>query len=355
MSITISLHFGTTSKVNIKHNLNVENYRESLSFEDGRLVNHDRSDENVLLINRYDTKVSFRKNVQNLLGEKNVSAIENILANYNAGKRASRQIKFADLFKEERKQHFEHCEAIIQFGGVVDCDPISDREQVEMLNKALDKFRERLPFAFITSAVIHLDETTPHIHITYIPLQVNPERKKGVGLNMTLTACAGGARKDFIDLRSKLEKDLDGIAIERGYEVRHPRVKGRHVDQRDYNKMLEEQERINRDRARLESDRLAMEQSLRNSQAALLERENRLNEREEAIAEKEKHPSFKKLLNFYEKVSDVLFKAARKFGFDPLREDERDYSQTLAIIEKLIERAPERENEPEIERRGNFR
>lgn len=353
MSITVSIHFGTTSKVNIKHNLNVENYRDGLSFEDGRRVNHDRSHENIVLVNRYDTNVSFRKNVINLLGEENIQAIENILANYNAGQRASRQIKFADLFNEKRKQHFEHCEALIQFGGT-DCDPIDEKEHVQMYKEALKKFSERMPFAFITSVVIHLDETTPHMHITYIPLQVNPERKKGVALNMALTACAGGKQRDFCALRSNLEKDLDGIAIERGYEVIHPRIKGPHVDQREYNKIREERERLNRDRARLESDRLAMEQSLRNSQAALYERENRLNEREEAIEEKERHPSFKKLLNFYEKVSDVLSKAARKFGMDPLREDERDYSQTLAIIDKLIDRSKERSNEREIERKGDF-
>lgn len=55
---------------------------------------------------------------------------------------------------------------------------MSRSEQIEYFNHCLDFFRSEFPTAKIVSAIIHFDETTPHMHVTFLPIA---ERKSKTG------------------------------------------------------------------------------------------------------------------------------------------------------------------------------
>jgi hypothetical protein len=312
----------TASKVNIKHNLNVENYRDGLTFEDGRIIDHERSRDNIVLMDRYDVHKQFRTNVLTILGEKNVALLENNLEDYNAGKRKSRQIGIKDLFDEKRKQHFEHRECIIQFGNRE--DDISERDQVEMLKQAFDCFKQTYKFAFISSAVIHLDESTPHLHITFVPIQLARDKQKGVPLNLSLDSCLGGGRGKFAEARDKLDKGLEDIARSRGYRVKNPKIKRAHKDQRAYNELLAREKALEARRDEIEHELLVGQNRLQASQNELEKRENELLEREKELKEREefnKHRLADGKL-FMDYLHQPIWSLSYKLGLDPTRDDQ---------------------------------
>lgn len=337
MNITTSIYINTASKVNIKHNLNVENYRDGLTFEDGRIIDHERSRDNIVLMDRYDVHKQFRTNVLTILGEKNVALLESNIEDYNAGKRKSRQIGIKDLFDEKRKQHFEHRECVIQFGNRE--DNISERDQVEMLKQAFDCFRQTYKFAFISSAAIHLDESTPHLHITFVPIQLARDKQKGVPLNLSLDSCLGGGAKRFSQARAELDKGLEDIARSRGYIVKNPKIKRAHGDQRAYNELRAREQELEARREQYERDMLVIQNQLKASQNELKERENELTERENKLKEREefnKHRLADGKL-FLDYLHQPIWSLSYKLGLDPTRDDQfakacqlvGDYLQTV--------------------------
>lgn len=55
----------------------------------------------------------------------------------------------------------------------------SREEQIEYFDSCLKFFKQEFPSVHIVSAIIHFDETTPHMHITYIPTIQRPKKKTG--------------------------------------------------------------------------------------------------------------------------------------------------------------------------------
>lgn len=350
MNITTSIHINTASKVNIKHNLNVENYRDGLTFEDGRIIDHERTRDNIELVNNYDVHKQFRTNVRSMLGEKNVAIIDDKLADYNAGKRKSRQVGFDNLFDEKRKQHFEHRECVIQFGNRE--DNISERDQVEMLKQAFDSFKQTYKFAFISSAVIHLDESTPHLHITFVPIQLARDKQKGVPLNLSLDSCLGGGAKRFSQARAELDKGLEDIARSRGYSVKNPKIKRAHGDQRAYNELRAREQELEARREQYERDMLVIQNQLKASQYELKERENELTERENKLKEQEEFIKYRladgKL--FMDYLHQPIWSLSYKLGLDPTKDDQfAKACQLVGDYLKTVEPArqePTREVDP---------
>lgn len=94
------------------------------------------------------------------------------LAHYNANKRADRQIP--DYLEHVSGSHSDiACEIIIQIG---DRDFWSDKSHQDkqcmtpIYTDQLEYLRELVPELMIASAVIHYDESSPHIHIIGVPV-----------------------------------------------------------------------------------------------------------------------------------------------------------------------------------------
>lgn len=72
----------------------------------------------------------------------------------------------------KRKPRFDAvkmCEITVQIGGDL-AENGTEEEQVEALKEAFEELRDQYGEKNIVSAVIHVDETTPHLHFDFVPI-----------------------------------------------------------------------------------------------------------------------------------------------------------------------------------------
>lgn len=130
---------------------------------------------------------------------------------YNEGKRADRQI--SDYLKHISNSRSDvACEIIIQVGdkdywsseAAVSKDTISEayRQNLEHLQKLVPEFK-------IASAVIHFDESSPHLHIVGVP--VADGYKRGLSKQVAKTKVFTAERLEFLqkEMRQNIERSLD--------------------------------------------------------------------------------------------------------------------------------------------------
>ena len=110
------------------------------------------------------------------------------LTEYNAKqKRKDRIIKDYHEHIRHSRQEQEYHEVIFQIGNQDDTSCGSDIGKVatELIREFADGFQSRNPHLRVFNAVIHLDETTPHIHIDFVPFAT--EQKRGLSTRVSLT------------------------------------------------------------------------------------------------------------------------------------------------------------------------
>lgn len=83
--------------------------------------------------------------------------IESILEENYTGKR------------KVRSTAVKMCEITVQIGGDL-AENGTEEEQVEALKQAFEELKEQYGEKNIVSAVIHVDETTPHLHFDFVPI-----------------------------------------------------------------------------------------------------------------------------------------------------------------------------------------
>lgn len=83
--------------------------------------------------------------------------IESILEENYTGKR------------KVRSTAVKMCEITVQIGGDL-AENGTEEEQVEALKQAFEELRDQYGEKNIVSAVIHVDETTPHLHFDFVPI-----------------------------------------------------------------------------------------------------------------------------------------------------------------------------------------
>lgn len=99
---------------------------------------------------------------------------------YNAGqKRNDRKIKdYYEKIKYSDNKEKLFYENVVQLGDMYDT-PVVDgngnmtqaaKEAVDLLEEYVRTFSERNPNLYMFNCVLHLDESTPHLHIDYIPM-----------------------------------------------------------------------------------------------------------------------------------------------------------------------------------------
>ena len=107
--------------------------------------------------------------------------------------------------KAIRKDAVKMVEATVQLGG--DITKESEETQIEALKEAYEELKEMYGEGNIISAVIHVDETTPHLHCDFVPLT-----KRG---NLSAKDVIGDKKK----MRRTQEKFLEAM------QERVPRAK----------------------------------------------------------------------------------------------------------------------------------
>ena len=69
-------------------------------------------------------------------------------------------------------------EVVVQFGDLHDCGVGSEKWETAkaMLDEYVQDFEKRNPNLKVFSAVMHLDESTPHLHIDFVPVAHKGQR-----------------------------------------------------------------------------------------------------------------------------------------------------------------------------------
>lgn len=71
--------------------------------------------------------------------------------------------------RKPRSDAIKMCEITVQIGGDL-TENGTEEEQVEALKQAFEELRDQYGEKNIVSAVIHVDETTPHLHFDFVPI-----------------------------------------------------------------------------------------------------------------------------------------------------------------------------------------
>lgn len=230
--------------------------------------------------------------------------IKSIIAENYTGKRAPR----SDAVKM--------CEITVQIGGDL-AENGTEEEQVEALKQAFEELKETYGEKNIVSAVIHVDETTPHLHFDFVPITpkggLSAREVVGDRAQMRKTQArfleAMQKRVPYAKFERKKDNQFNGLE-QKTYEKMTASLKARENalwdredDVEDRENAVEEQEEQVRKREEAleakEADLIARERqvdkdaddvvfekdAVQAREAKLAERAQELREREEAIAE----------------------------------------------------------------------
>lgn len=139
---TASLHF--TKHKSGARGLQKHNERQPGQKHSNENINDERTKDNIILVGNDDRTYSER--------------IKNILDKNYTGKKAI------------RKDAVRMVGTTVQIGGGIS-ERATETEQVEFLKTAFEWLKHEYGEENIVSAVIHLDETTPHLHFDFVPLK----------------------------------------------------------------------------------------------------------------------------------------------------------------------------------------
>lgn len=211
-------HFGKYKSVNV-FGLQKHNQRENKNYSNIDL-DTSKSHLNYDLIN--PTPINFRNTINNLIKEKRKSdkAIRKDAVVYCECIISSDQNFFKNLSEDKQKLFF--------------------RESLEFLGKKLGKDN-------IISANVHLDETTPHMHVGFVPIHGSSLSAKKV-LN----------RNFLRDIHDKMPKFLkeNGFDIERGKE----NAKIKHLETKDFKRAYQsELNNLENEKFKLDKDIIFLE------------------------------------------------------------------------------------------------
>ena len=191
LETTCSVHISDREqKINLRHNAD-KNYRDNLSHTDNSRkieILEDKTNENFQL--DLETKIKILEEMTFDNGKK----IQDYLDEYNKGKKQCRQKTLEKLATQKNTggdEFFKPKEMIFQIGNkevqeTLFADKNFNRDEaVEILKKEFELFKEKTKNnCSIIQAVIHDDETTPHLHLVFIPLTIS-ERQKGLPVSST--------------------------------------------------------------------------------------------------------------------------------------------------------------------------
>lgn len=182
-NVTKKLSFSFSSNMkntSIKHNERTLADKEDLK-DYGRHINWSKTADNKILVSK-PIKQVYKDVFQDAVDE------------YNAKqKRSDRKIKNYFSKVKKSKNLDTQKEFIVQAGKVgqqLDSDPVeNERLQKRVLETYLDNFQQTYPQLHVYSAVIHVDERSPHMHLAVVPEATG--YKRGVSKQPSFSKAVG--------------------------------------------------------------------------------------------------------------------------------------------------------------------
>ena len=189
----------------------------------------------------------------------------NAIDEYNRTQKRKDRLKSVDkyLFELRENEHKKGAEKpfyeiVVQIGDKNTCNILNNKEQAENAKNVLIEYvkgwQDRNPNLRVFNATIHMDETTPHLHLDYIPVATG--YKQGLKVRNSLSKALecqglgkGVDRNDNASVRwQKQEREvIKDLAINHGFEIEEKGVDRPHLSVSEYKRASDDlNERIER-------------------------------------------------------------------------------------------------------------
>ena len=200
-SISVSMHIGSG-----KNAINNLEKIKRCDLHNNRKYKNNRNQEIDLSLSKYNITIAGTKNITNDIKEFYKKEFSEAVYNYNKNQKDERR-KIVDYLEKMNKDSKSNIatEFIFQIGDKEDWEnkSLEDKQKtVEIFKKAIPILEEK--GIKTVNASIHLDETSPHLHLLAVPIIENQKRglEKQVSQNKVIT-------KEIIkEIRSKVEKSF---------------------------------------------------------------------------------------------------------------------------------------------------
>lgn len=222
---SVSISFSTAAKGNFNHN---------------RRTNS-KVPENVDPTRTAFNKILIDKDIRQVYKEVFGEALAEYNANQVAKKHPERQKKdyYSSICHDKKTEPFR--EAVVQIGNK---DKQLPRwESNDILQKFLKRFQENNPQLVVVGAYIHNDETTPHMHIDYVPVATYSKGLKTRVSNDKALNQMG--YKTWNDWKDSQMACLENLVREKGYDREYMNNSNRHIaDVEKFKRVQKEVERL---------------------------------------------------------------------------------------------------------------
>lgn len=221
------------------------------------------------------TRIDLRDFYRQVFGE--------ALAEYNAKqKRADREIPdyYEHVKKSDKVKLFY--EVVVQFGDLHDCGVGSENWETAktMLDEYMREFERRNPNLKVFNAVMHLDESTPHLHIDFVPVAHKGHR--GMSLKNSMS---GALKEQGFSSSNKMQNEwtawsesersfMERILLKHGLRREDKNVHRQHLSVDDYKKAAHEAEQISSISAHINELKKKPTEELTSEEAALINNQN---------------------------------------------------------------------------------
>lgn len=199
---------------------------------------------------------------------------DNVWLTPDDGRTYSERIKsiLEENYTGKRKPRFDAvkmCEITVQIGGDL-AENGTEEEQLEALKQSFEELKEQYGEKNIVSAVIHVDETTPHLHFDFVPI----------------TKSGGLSAREVVGDRAQMRKTQARFL--EAMQERCPEYKFARKKDNQFNGL--EQKTFERMTAALKARENALwdrEDDVEDREIAVEEQEEQVRKREEALEAKE--------------------------------------------------------------------
>ncbi|MGN0596270.1 MAG: plasmid recombination protein [Ruminiclostridium sp.] len=221
------------------------------------------------------TKIDLRDFYQQVFGE---AIIECNLKQ----ERPDREIHdYYEQVKKSKKVKLFY-EVVVQFGDLHDCGFGSENWETAktMLDEYIREFEKRNPNLKVFNAVMHLDESTPHLHIDFVPVAHKGQRGMPIKNSMS-----GALREQGFSSSNKMQNEwtawsesersvMEQILLKHGLRREDKNVHRPHLSVDDYKKAAHEAEQINKLNAHINELKKKPFEELTTEEAALINNQN---------------------------------------------------------------------------------
>ena len=176
---------------------------------------------------------------------------DDALARYNAKQKRSDRV-IPDYYEHivNGKQEKPFHEIIIQIGNREDtgADTEIGRQAEEALKKYYAGFQERNPQLRVFSAHLHMDESTPHLHIDFVPYMSGSKRGLDTRVSLkqalAIQGFKGGTRveMEWSQWVSSEKEALTEVMERYGFEWEHKGTHEKHLSVYEYEKKMRARE-----------------------------------------------------------------------------------------------------------------